>query len=157
MRAAAIPPILLAAAALAPGGCGTTSKKNLDKFKGAQHDVAQTVYDMRDAASRRDASKICDEFLSASLKGKLAQQARTDHRGTDCSDQLKDSLQDANSFDVTVESVTVDGSNATVRVKTNVSHGSDPTDTMQFVERAPAGGGSGGWRLNSPPTGAPPT
>ena len=142
MRAAAIPPILLAAAALAPGGCGTASKKNLDKFKGRQHDVARTVYDFRDAAQRRDAKKVCDSYLSTELKAKLAQLARVDHRGTDCADQVSDSLRDADSYDITVESVAISGNTATVQIKTDVAHGTDRKDTLQLVDQQ-------GWRLSS--------
>ena len=145
MRAAVIPPIVLAAAALAPGGCGATSQKNLGQFKDREHDVAKTVYDLRDAAQRRDASKICDDYLTGALKADLALKAKATNRGKDCADELSDSLRDADSFDITVESVKVNGNDATVQIKTKLSHGKNPTDTLQLSNQQ-------GWRLNALPS-----
>jgi hypothetical protein len=144
MRAAAIPPVLLAAAALAPGGCGASSSNSADKFQGREKQVAQTVDDLSDAARKRDASKICDELLTTELKAKLAGLARVSKRGTDCADQLKDSLQDTTSLDLKVEDVSITGNTATVKVKTNVSRGSDPVDTLQLAEQR-------GWRISELP------
>ena len=144
MRAAAIPPILLAAAALAPGGCGASSSNSADKFQGREKEVAQTVDDLSDAARKRDATKICDEFLTAELKAKLAGLARVSKRGTDCADQLKDSLQDTTAIDLKVQDVSINGNTATVKVETDVSRGKDPQDTLTLTDDR-------GWRISELP------
>ena len=144
MRVAAIPPILLAAAALAPGGCGATSGDSADKFKGRQKQVAQAVDDVRDAGRKRDGRKICDSYMTPQLRDRLASLARTSGRGTDCADQLDDSLKDADSFDLKVESISIEGTTATVRVKTKTARDRDPVDTLQFVEQR-------GWRISTLP------
>ena len=144
MRAAAIPPIVLAVAALAPGGCGASSSNSADKFQGREKEVAKAVDDLSDAARKRDASKICDEFLTTELKAKLAQLARVSKRGTDCADQLKDSLQDTTSLDLKVEDVSITGNTATVKVKTDVSHGKDPEYTLTLADQR-------GWRISQLP------
>ncbi len=144
LRAAALPPIVLAAAALAPGGCGQTASNSADKFKGRQKEVAQAVDDLRQAASKRDARKICDTLLTPDLKSRLTALARQTGRGTDCADQLKKSLQDADSLDLTVQSVQITGNRAVARVKTNVTRGPDPTDTLVLADQR-------GWRLSRLP------
>src|SRR3954447_24232023 len=146
---AALPPTVLAVALMAPGGCGPGgSKSDTGKFKGDQKDVAQAVYDLRDAISKRDESKICDSFVSAGFKAQLAAGAKTGHRGTRCSDDLKDSIQDIDGTDVKVESVDVSGKTATAKVKTNLAHGTDPCATYAFVDEC-------GWRLSAPPADSP--
>ena len=144
MRAAASPPILLAAAALAPGGCGASSSNSADDFQGAEKQVAQAVDDLSEAARKRDASKICDELLTPELKAKLTRLARVSNRGTDCEDQLKDSLQDATALDLKVEDVAITGDTAVVKVKTDVTRGDDPTDTLRLSNQR-------GWRISELP------
>jgi hypothetical protein len=143
-RVAALPPIVLAAAALAPGGCGTTPSNSADHFKGPQHDVAQAIDDLVTAAQRADARKICDQLLTPALRGHLDQLARQTRRGADCADELKKSIQDANAFDVKVLSVQVAGATATARVRTNVPHGADPVDVLTLANQR-------GWRLSKLP------
>jgi hypothetical protein len=144
-RAAAIPPLVLAAAALAPGGCGAKSNSS-SKFSGPAKDVASAVDDLGSAARSRDAGKICDSLMTTDLRNKLAQLARVSHRGTTCKDQLKDSLQDTDSVDISVvpNGIKITGTTATVRVKTNLSRGTDPVDTLQMANQQ-------GWRISRLP------
>jgi hypothetical protein len=140
LRAVALPPIVLAAALMGPGPCGSAGKSDTSKFSGTSKDVAQAVYDMRDAVAKRDQGKVCDTYFTVALKNKLAALARQDRRGSSCSDQLKDSLQDVDSTDLTVQSVKVSGNRATVTYKTKVQNGPDPTDTLQMSNEH-------GWRV----------
>jgi hypothetical protein len=139
-RVAILPVIVLAVALMAPGGCGSSTKSNVDTFHGVQKDVAQTVDDLASTARKGDARKICDAYLTAELKARLATLARKTGRGTDCAAQIKDSIRDADAFDVTVESVQVAGTRATVRVKTKTSAKRDPVDTLEMVDQR-------GWRI----------
>ncbi|MCW2966954.1 MAG: hypothetical protein JWM71_726 [Solirubrobacteraceae bacterium] len=140
LRAAALPPIVLAVALMAPGGCGSSTKSDTSKFSGTSKDVAQAVYDMRDAVSKRDQSKVCETYFTAALQSKLAALAKQDKRGTTCADQLKDSIQDVDSTDVTVKTVTVNGNKATVTYTTSLQNGPDASDTLQMSNEH-------GWRV----------
>jgi hypothetical protein len=142
MRAAAFPPVLMALAALAPGGCGATAKKSADRFSGREKEVAQTVDDLVKAAGRRDSAKICDGLLTPALKARLDALARTSRRGTGCADQLKDSLQDVDSLDLKVVpgGIRITGDSAVVRVRTDVNGSHDPVDTLRLVDQR-------GWRI----------
>jgi hypothetical protein len=144
MRAAAIPPIVLAAALLAPGGCGSSSSNSSDKFKGREKQVAQAIDDLGDAARKRDSRKICDSLLTPEVRDQLAALAKVSHRGTDCADQLEDSLQDATTLDLKVESVSISGNTATARVKSDVRRGKDPVDTLELQDQR-------GWRISKLP------
>ncbi len=106
--------------------------------------MAQAIHDLATAARRGDARKICDGYLSASLKADLTRLARTSRRGTDCADQLKDSIRDADAFDLEVQSVTVSGGRATARVLSKTSADDDPVDTVALVDER-------GWRVSSLP------
>jgi ketosteroid isomerase-like protein len=143
IRPAAIPPILLAVALMAPGGCGTgSSSSDTSKFSGAEKQVAQAVYDLRDAVAHRDQGKICDSYVTAVLRKQLDAQARTSKRGTSCSDELKDSIASADSTDISVQTVTVHGDTARVTIKTNLRTGPDPIDVLYFKNER-------GWRLST--------
>jgi hypothetical protein len=143
IRPAAIPPILLAGALMAPGACGAGgSSSDTSKFSGTEKDVAQAVFDLRDAVAKRDESKVCDTYMTATLKAQLDRLARSSKRGADCADELKDSLQDIDSTDIKVKSVTVTGNTATATITTSVASGPDPTDVLHLQNEH-------GWRLSS--------
>jgi hypothetical protein len=145
-RLVALPPIVLAVALMAPGGCGvggsSSSTDNLHAQN--QKDVAQAIYDMRDAIAKRDQSKVCDSYLSTKLKNQLAGLAKQ-RNGTDCADELKDSLQDVDATDIKVENVTVTGNTASATVKTNLPRGNDPCASYPMVNER-------GWRLDAAPS-----
>jgi hypothetical protein len=144
IRAAALPPIVLAVALMAPGACGSSTSSDTSKFSGASKDVAQAVYDLRDAVSKRDENKICDTLITPQLRTQLAALAVSSKRGTSCADELKNSLQDIDSTDLTVQTVNVTGTTATATIKTKVTHGASPVDTLHLVD-------DHGWRLSQLP------
>jgi hypothetical protein len=144
LRAAALPPVALAVVLMAPGGCGTAGKSDTSKFSGTDKAVAQAVYDMRDAIAQRDEGKICDTYVSSALKSQLANLAKQDKRGVTCADQLKTSIQDVDSTDITVTRVQTTGTTATVTFTTKVQKGPRPTDTLTLVNEH-------GWRLSKLP------
>ena len=139
-------PILLALAAttLGAAGCGPATTTSAGDYKGADKDVAQTVDDLATAARRGDARKICDSLLSAGVKAQLTRLARTSGRGTDCADQLKDSIRDADAFDLKVLSIKRSGGTATVQIRTKTSAATDPVDTLRLVDQR-------GWRIAALP------
>lgn len=142
LRAAALPPVVLAAAAIGAGSCGTGgTSTDTSRFSGAKRPVAQAVYDLRDAVAQRDAKKICDTLVTQSLQRRLTDLAERTRRGTTCADQVQASIQDVDATDLKVADVQVSGTEATVKVTTNLTRGKDPTDTLRFADER-------GWRLS---------
>ena len=142
---AALPPIVLAVAVMAPGACGQAGSSDTSKFKDpTQKRVAQAVYDLRDAVAKRDQDKVCASFLTVPVQKQLAAQAKASGRGSTCGDELKDSLQDVDSTDLTVQTVNVTGNTATVTYKTKVASGPDPITTLQMANQ-------NGWRVSTLP------
>ena len=126
-----LPLLAVPLAALAVAGCGeTASESSAEKFKGEQKAVAQVVEDLQDAGEKKDAERICDDILSPRLV------AEVKAGGASCAAEMKRSLNDADQFELDVQSVTVEGPNAEARVR---GEGSE-TATLRFAKER------GGWR-----------
>ena len=102
--------LLLAAAGLATG-CGAAGSNSTTGFTGVKKDVAQTVEDLESAARSSDEGKICRDLLATTLIDTLR---TADHKS--CNSAISDALDDADTFDLTVKTVTVTGTNATAVV-----------------------------------------
>jgi uncharacterized lipoprotein YmbA len=125
---------LLAAAALVLGGCGAAQTNSASKFKGEQGQVAKLVDDLASAGQKKDAAKICDQILSQQLVAQLRQ------AGGNCQVEMKKAIDDADNYDLQVQSVTVNGNQAQAKVRQGKS---GPVATFQFVKE------NGGWRASS--------
>jgi polyhydroxyalkanoate synthesis regulator phasin len=126
---------LLATAALALGGCGAaTRSSSSSKFQGEQEQVAKVVDDLASDGRRKNASKICSDLLAPSLVAQI----RT--AGSDCEQEMKKAIDDADDFDLAVQTVRVTGKRAQARVRQG-DHG--PVATFSFVKA------NGGWRATS--------
>jgi putative aminopeptidase FrvX len=123
------------AVALGVAGCtSTTGSSSSSKFTGAQGQVAKVVSDLSQAGQRKDAQKICTQILSQALVRQLSD------AGTSCQAEMKKAIDDADDYDLNVQRVTVNGSQATAVVK----RGSDgPTATFRFVRE------NGAWKATS--------
>jgi hypothetical protein len=128
---------LLAIAAVAAAGCTTqtTSDDSSDKFQGDQRLVANTIEDFESAASKGDQDEICRELLAKPLIADYAE-----HGGT-CEKAVDGTLKDTDSFGLTVESVGIDGTKATARVKADRGK-KDVIQTMTLVKEGAA------WRIS---------
>jgi hypothetical protein len=116
-------------AALALSACGQTSTTTVPSdLKGTQRDVAERVKDLSDAGRKRDAKKICAELLAPAVVQRIEAASKRP-----CRDVLHDALGDADSFDLKVKRVTVDGSHATAVVESDAGR-RDTTDTLGFVK-----------------------
>ena len=121
---ARILPVALLAAGLGAAGCSATGGSSSATFSGAKADVAQVVSDLAQAGRRKDAQKICSEILARELVDKLNQ------AGTSCGQEMDKAITDADDFDLDVQTVTIEGSNATAVVR----RGDDgPRATFRFV------------------------
>jgi hypothetical protein len=129
--------ILAATAAFAVAGCTTQSSSNdsSGNFKGEERLVANTVEDFESAASKGDQGKICSDFLAKELVDTYAK------RGGTCEKAVDGALKDTDSFGLTVESVTIDGQEATARVKADRGD-KDVIRTLTLVKQG------AGWRIS---------
>ena len=125
--------LLLAAAGLATG-CGASSSNSASDFSGVKKDVAKTVDDLASAAKRSDEAKICRDLLTPSLIATL----RAANKSS-CDTAVNDAIKDADTFDMTVKSVNVTGTNATAVVD---SKHRSTNDTFTF-ERV-----GGSWKIS---------
>lgn len=120
---------LLAIAVLAVfvGGCGRTEKDSAKDFKGPERQVAQAVEELQKAGSKRDGNKICEQLLARELIARV-KQAGAD----DCVSAIDDVLKDADTFELQVKDVKVNGSSATATVLSDGGN-RDRTDTLRLV------------------------
>jgi hypothetical protein len=117
-------------------GCGAQAQtsSSLDKFQGADRQVAQQVEDLESAGKRGKAEDICSDILAKSLVDEL------NAAGTDCAGEMKKAIDDADDFDLEVLDVKVTGDEATATVR----RGDDgPTETMAFTREGNS------WRATS--------
>lgn len=133
LRSLAVP--LVAVAALALAGCGAArTSSSSSKFQGEQGQVAKVVDDLASAGRRKDAAKICSDLLAPSLVAQIRS------AGSDCEQEMKKAIDDADDFDLQVQTVRVTGNRAQARVR----QGKDgPLATFAFVKQ------NGGWRATS--------
>jgi hypothetical protein len=126
----------LLALVLVVAGCGVTrTTGSSSKFQGQKADVAKVVDDLANRGRRGDANGICSNVLSTQLVAQLKS------AGSDCVTEMKHAISDASDFDLTVNSVTVTGNNATARVKQGGKGGQVATFT--FVKE------KAGWRASA--------
>jgi hypothetical protein len=146
LRAAALPPVFLAVVLMAPGACGQSSKSNAGDFSGTQKDVANAVYDFRDAVAKRDEGKVCDSFMTAALRDEIVRVGKAAGRGSTCAKVIEDSIQDIDATDITIpkDGIAITGTTATVKITTNLTQGTDPIDTLTLANER-------GWRISKLP------
>jgi len=112
-------------------GCGVTKKsKSAGAFTGEKKAVATVIDDLANAGKARDAKKICDSVLARELVARLV----------DCQKAIKDQLKDADTFGLTATSVTIAGTTATAKVKSQFG-GNDRIEALRFVKQGPV------WRV----------
>ena len=130
------PVLVLCALAVALTACGAAPRDSAKEFKGAERGVAATVEDLEAAARDNDPDAVCSKLLAERLLATLRQQ------GTRCSTAVKQAFQDADSFDLTVDDVSIRGNRASAKVISGTGS-KEKTDTLQ-LEKAGAG-----WRISS--------
>ena len=128
--------------AVAVAGCATqtTSNDSSGKFRGESRLVANTIEDFESAASKGDQDQICRDLLAKPLVATYAK------RGGTCEHAVDGALKDTDSFGLTVESVRVDGTQATARVKADRGK-KDVIRTITLAKEGP------GWRISEFVTG----
>jgi len=104
-RTSALACLLLCA--LGAAACGTTSTAG---FKGAEHEAAQTIADLQSDVTSSDRKKICQNDLAAAVVSRLG-------GGKSCEAVVKNRLSEIDNTELKVESVKVNGTNATAKVQ----------------------------------------
>ena len=132
MRTAAL--LCLLAGAVA--GCGSASSDSTKEFKGEEQKVAAAVEQIEKAARDNKPDTVCTRLFTDTRLTALKAQ------GTNCKTGVKEAFKDADSFDVTVDDVTISGNAATVKVTSGT--GSDKkTDTLELKREG------GDWKVDS--------
>jgi hypothetical protein len=125
--------LLLAAAGLATG-CGSSGSNSSSDFSGVKKDVANTIEDLESAGRKSDQARICRDLLTSTLIDTIRS------GGQSCDSAISDALDDADTFDLTVKSVTVSGSTATAVVD---SKKKSTNDTFKLAKEG------GRWKIAS--------
>ncbi|MGI8728619.1 MAG: nuclear transport factor 2 family protein [Solirubrobacteraceae bacterium] len=111
---------------LAVAGCGAAGGDSAEDFEGEKQQVAATVEGIEEAALADEPGKVCEALLSGALLATLKKQ------GTNCETAVSDAFDDADSFDLAVEDVEIDGDKATAKVASGRGD-SKKTDTLDLV------------------------
>jgi hypothetical protein len=119
-------------------GCGTTtgSSSSSKDFSAEQQKVADKIGDLSTAGSRNKPADICDDIVTADLRGKIAT------TGSDCAQEMKKAVEDADAFDLDVTDVTITGSTAKATVSTK-DRDKDVKRTFTLTRQGTA------WRISS--------
>ena len=150
IRPATLRPLALVLAAAALGACGQGTAADTDAFDGEDKAVAEAVYEFRDAVAKRDEARVCDSHLTGALRDEIIELAKKAERGTTCAEAVQDSIRavDATDIEIAEGGVSVTGKTATVKIKTNLTSGEDPVDTLELAEER-------GWRIAKLPAACP--
>lgn len=116
--------------------CGAAPSDSTEEFGGAERAVAAAVESLESAARDDDADAVCRRLLSEDLLKALKEQ------GTTCSTAVGEAFEDADSFDLTVDDVTISGEKATAKV-TSGSGSREKQDTLELEKSGSA------WRIAS--------
>jgi Domain of unknown function (DUF4878) len=133
MPARPLSPLLLALLTLGLAACGTTTSTS--NFKGEAHAVAQAIADLQSNATALEHKKVCHEDLASSVVTRL------NRAPGGCEKALESQLKQIDSFEVTVESVKIDGASASAHVK-SIREGKNHIETLTLVKQG------GKWRVS---------
>lgn len=117
-------------------GCGAAPRDSAKDFNGNEKVVASVVEDLEQAGRDDDPTLVCTKLLSTKLLSALEQQ------GTNCKTGVKEAFKDADSFDLTVDDVSISSAAASAKVKYR-SLSKDKTATLQFDREGAA------WKISS--------
>jgi len=143
-RPAVLSAVLLVTAVTALGACGgQATTANSDDFEGPEKEVAEAVYEFRDAISRRDEAKVCDAHFTDALREEIVAKAKPEGRGSTCADAIEESIRTIDAVDIEIpkDGIVISGDTATVKIQTDLTEGDDPTDTLTLANDR-------GWRIS---------
>ena len=119
--------------ALAISACAT--KTSTGNFSGTEKSVAQTVANLQSAVTAGEQKKICTEYLSTSVVSSLG-------GSKGCEAAVKEQVAEIDGTEAEVESVKVNGTTATAKVKSTYS-GNKKLSEVTLVEEG------GKWKVSA--------
>jgi glycine/serine hydroxymethyltransferase len=128
--------LLFSLLALTATGCAGAASDSAKEFKGEQAKVAAVIEQIEKAARADEPDLLCDKLLTE------ARLALVQKLGTNCKTGVKDAFKDADSFDITVEKVTISGDSATAKV-TSGRGSNEKSDTLELKREGTA------WKVDS--------
>ncbi len=128
--------LLFGVLALTATGCGGAASDSAKEFKGEQAKVAAVIEQIEKAAREDKPDVLCEKLLTE------ARLALVQKLGTNCKTGVKDAFKDADSFDLTVEKITISGASATAKV-TSGRGSNEKSDTLELKREGTA------WKVDS--------
>lgn len=125
------PALLALVAAVALAGCGASDEDSAGDFSGEERLVANTIEDLADAGRENDGTEIC-----SLLSERLVATVRRAAAGDPCADAIEDAVRDADSFDIDVVDVTVDGTAASAVIE-STANDEEIRETFGLVKQGP--------------------
>jgi hypothetical protein len=124
---------LLALSAVVAIGCGGDDdvNNNADNYEGTEAEVASLVDDFANAGRDGDGDEVCDEIFTENLAKNIQDEA-----GQSCATEVEDNLPEGE-YEVTIDSLEVDGDTATVGVTDQADN-----ESVLHIQRA-----DGDWRV----------
>ena len=140
------PPVVVAllVAVLGLGACAGAPRDNADDYEGDERAVADAVFSFRDAVAERNEEEVCDAHFTAELRDAIIERGEAADRGTTCPQVLQDSIQDIDATKIDITDIRITGSTAEVDIKTDLTEGDDPVDTLTLTDER-------GWRISELP------
>jgi hypothetical protein len=111
-------------AMLAPVGCSLGADEEPQPASGAPAQIAATVDRLERAVAGRDFATICDELFTASARRRAG--------GDDCVPLLRSAAADVRRPSIEVKAIDVEGTRATVEVRTAAERQARVTDRLQL-------------------------
>jgi hypothetical protein len=128
--------VLFGLLALTVAGCGGVASDSAKDFKGEQAKVAAVIEQIEKAARADKPDVVCENLLT---EERLALVKKL---GTNCKTGVKDAFKDADSFDITVDKITISGNAATAKV-TSGRGSNKKSDTLELKREGTA------WKVDS--------
>jgi hypothetical protein len=122
------------AGVLAPTGCSLGADEEAPRATGAPAGVAAVVNLLERATAERDYATICEDVFTAAARQRAG--------GADCARLLRSAARGIERPSIDIERITLDGSRATVRVRTTAA-GREPVPDTLRLRRQPDG-----WRVD---------
>ena len=129
---------LVVLAILVLAACGGGGDDSATEFDGAEQEVARAIEDLEEAGQEDEPRRICQALLAKEVVDRIEQAG-----DGDCVKAVDRALDQADTFTLTVEDVTVAGEKATARVETGVDV--EKVETIELVRE------NGGWRVAALP------
>jgi hypothetical protein len=129
------PSLLLLAAAAIVAGCGGQQASSAEDFEGAEREVVQTIERLGEAGDEGRTREICGQLLATTVVERLRESDQ------DCERVVARALDQADTYDLEVTDVRVEGERARARVQAGDDE--DNVDVLELVRQ------DGRWRVAS--------